>query len=195
MRLAILALPLILGGCMSMPISTMYKMATLNPLEIDPGQVQLAVRTDNRVNIGDDGVTISMGYVSEDKSLDLDHEFPVVVDRNARNQAILLDDMKQSEQVVLFRLRQQDRELMRQFQQKVHQHKENGGEGSGSFGIRLSEFCLKADAPTELETDMFLQVDKQDGFFVFFEDVDIREPQCDECEVEEIPVCADTEIS
>ncbi|WP_298445147.1 hypothetical protein [uncultured Ferrimonas sp.] len=185
---AVAALPL-LGACSSMPISTMYKMVTLEPLEIDPQQVKFAVRTDRNAVIGEKGVVMGLSYHSEDGQVQLDEEYSVRVNHDMRPSGVLLQGQEPGEQVVIFSLSPRDAQSMRRFQQKVAKHQENGVEGSGGLSINLDEFCFK-QAPTEpVLADMFMQTERADGFFVFLNNVDILEPDCDNCEIEPIPLC------
>ncbi|QIZ75682.1 hypothetical protein [Ferrimonas lipolytica] len=189
MRAAIPFMLLLLSGCTSMPITTMYKLVTLEPLELDPGQLQVAVRTDNNVVIGDNGVMMHWGYVSEDNSLTLDENYPVIVDRGTRPSSVLLDGIGNSEQLVIFSLRPEDTKSMRLFQSQVLAHQQQGGEGSGSFGLKFEQFCFIETPLAPIDTDMFLQTDSDEGFFVFVEDIDLLEPDCDRCEIKEVPLC------
>jgi hypothetical protein len=49
--LSLLGVTLSLMGCMSMPISTMYKMSQLSILSISPSEIKVAIRTNELVEV------------------------------------------------------------------------------------------------------------------------------------------------
>ena len=50
----LMLLAVLLTSCAGMPVSTMYKLHKLDPMAIDPAQLKVAIRADDRIRIPPD---------------------------------------------------------------------------------------------------------------------------------------------
>lgn len=169
-----------LVACSSMSFIGMYKMSQMDPMTMDPAQISVAIKTDQAVEVKKGAATITFRYQSEDQSKDqsinIDKVFEVVVDNQNKAAYELFGKLKPTEVVTSLSLTAEDAQLFRGFQQQIAAHKANGGKGTGSFGLGLTDFCLPEPMPKrDLLVDVYLQTDRQDGFFKFLSDVDIKE--------------------
>jgi hypothetical protein len=191
--LLISALTLFLGACMSMPFKTMYKMSQFSPLEIEPHELSVAIRTNEAINIQNGAVQVSMNVKSEglqtptenpsaDDSefgpLDISLKMNVLLlpATKIALAPILLDGIEDNERVTILSLSEEDANEMAETLALIRKYKAKGLKPSGGFGISTQAQCFgDFSAFEELEVDIFLQVDKKEGYMMFLEDVDIIE--------------------
>ncbi|MBU2880791.1 hypothetical protein KO525_16510 [Psychrosphaera sp. B3R10] len=183
----------ILNGCMSMPISTMYKMSQFSPLDIKPHELKVAIRTNEAINIQSGAVQISMDVQSKGmekasgiSKSQLDEFGPVdialkmnvrVLPENKKGfTPILLDDIGDDERLTILSLSDEDAQSMSDTLALVRKYRANGIKPRGSFGISTQSQCFgDFSGFDELEVDVFIQVDNQEGYIMFLEDIDIIE--------------------
>jgi hypothetical protein len=167
---------LFLGGCTSIPLSTMIQLYKMDPMEADPAQIKVAVRADNRIGIREGGVKLVVGFDAEDGSLNIDENFIVDIIRNPDFSAVLLADKQPGEAITVLGLSEQEAHRMRAVQSSVADYRSDDKEGSGSLQVILDGVCLNGEAPQgEVPVDIFLQTSAEDGFFVFARNLDLRE--------------------
>jgi hypothetical protein len=187
------AVTLFLGGCMSMPISTMYKMSQFSPLDIEPHELKVAIRTNEAINIQSGAVQVSMNVQSEGMqaseentqsqvdefgpiNIELKMNVRVVPENKMGFAPILLDDIEDNERLTILGLSDEDAQTMTETLALIRKYKANGLKPSGSFGISTQSQCFgDFSAFDELEVDIFIQVDRQEGYIMFLEDIDIIE--------------------
>ena len=97
-RLFLIA-PLFLVGCTSMPISTMYKLSRMDPMEADPEQIKVAIRADNGIGIREGGANIELSFEAEDDSLNISETFIIEIIRDPAFRTELYSDKKASESI------------------------------------------------------------------------------------------------
>jgi hypothetical protein len=172
----LLSLALCLGGCTSMPLSTMVRLYKMDPIDADPALIKIAVRADERIGIREGGARIVIGFEAEDGSLSIDETFIVEVIRNPGFSAELLSDRQPGEAITVLGLSDEEAQRMRAVQSSMAPHSNGEQEGKGSFQVIVDGACLNGDAPEgEVPVDIFLQTSAEDGFFVFVRNLDFRE--------------------
>lgn len=172
-----------------MPLMGMYKLSQLDPMEADPRNIRIAVRTINALQLQKGDVTLDIGFVSEDGQTNLQERLIVEISQNDFPTKELIQDKKPNETVTIMNLTEQDALKMREFQKLVHNAKANDSEGSGRLGVGISASCLKeAISDQELLVDVFLQVEPNDSYFLILNDLDLLEQKGAE-ELKNWPVC------
>jgi hypothetical protein len=172
----------VLTGCMSMPIMTMYKLSQLSPLDIQPSNIRVALRTDKAITIEDGATEINMSYYSEGghtlAPVSMEHSFYI---RTTPQQAsplsdILLDGMEDNEQITLLSLSDEQAQKMADILAIAKKYKANDIKGKGEFSIHIQEACFGNISQFDsLALDIFLQTDAADGYMMFLENIDIIE--------------------
>ena len=191
-RLACLIV-LFLAGCTSMPLTTMYKLSRMDPMDADPEQIKVAVRADEAIGIGKGDAQIEFKFDAEDNSLNIDEIYLIEVVRNPVVQGELYADKKPGESITVLGLTTSDAQRMKQLQLEMALFRKGDVKGSGSFRVNLSGMCLHNKMPPgEVQVDMFLQTSEQDGFFVMAKNLDMREVLAEEGRnMDELPDCVD----
>ncbi len=171
-----------LGGCMSMPISTMYKMSQLSPIDMKPAEVRIAIRTNEAVDVQTGAAKIRIKYetTGDETSSPVLREHKalveVVTDLKADFSPILLEDIEPRERITILKLSESDAAAIAETLAIAKSNKANGIKGTGNFSISMSSNCFgNLEQFEELEVDLFLQTDAQEGYFLFLEDIDIIE--------------------
>jgi len=65
LTISILGVTLSFTGCMSMPIFTMYKMSQLSILGISPGEIKVAIRTNELVEVQNGAAHIRLATITD----------------------------------------------------------------------------------------------------------------------------------
>jgi hypothetical protein len=174
-RVLLLAV-LFLGGCTSIPLSTMIKLYKMDPMDADPAQIKVAVRADERIGIREGGVKLVIGFDAEDGSLSIDETFIVDIIRNPDFSTELLADKQPGEAITVLGLSEKEAQRMRAVQGSIAEYRGGDQEGTGSLQVMLDGVCLNGEAPQgEVPVDIFLQTSAEDGFFVFARNLDLQE--------------------
>lgn len=189
--IALILFSTLLTACMSMPYKAMYKMATLDPLSLEPHDLKLALRTEQTVEVATGSVVMQLEYsMSAQKGFpttERKHKFNVAVERfDTKHQEhqlpdVLLDGIGATEQVTLLYLNEQDAEEMSETLKIVREHKAADIKGKGMIGFSFNQNCLlNTQTMKSLEVDLFVKTAKAEGFFMLFDDVDVIEQAHDE---------------
>lgn len=181
-----LSISVLIGGCMSMPISTMYKMSQFSLADMKPAAMRVAIRTNEAIEVKNGAAKVNMSYVSEGSDtmepVNIDYKINVIAlhDIKADFAPILLDGIEDRERVTILKLSNEDAKNMQDLLDLAKKYKANDVKGTGSFGISLDNNCFgNLDKFSELEVDLFLQTDESEGFMMFLEDIDIIEQAAD----------------
>ncbi len=192
LALLLMATSTLLSGCMSIPVTTMYKMSQLSILSLNPEEIQVAVRTNKLVEVHGGAVNIRMATSSEGLAEEssneaenfppFNHEYKFrpqeqVLSASASNiPAILKDDIEDNEKITTLKFYDKDAATMKDVLAQVKRYREKGAKVSGEFSIGFESSCFSNLYQfDELEVDLFLQTKEDDGFMLFFEDIDIIE--------------------
>jgi len=184
-------------ACTAIPISSLYSLSKIDPIKIDPEQIRVAIRVDESVNAARGSAQIIMGYKAEDGSIDEEHEFDVQLTSVQTLTPELTRGMSPGERVTVMSLSPEDAYTMRDLQQRLSRHDAAGGDGDGSFTLRIRELCLDTELPGgDIPLTLFLRTDSLEDYIVFVKyelhdlfsgsgsDIDAL-PFCDETIVED----------
>ena len=165
-----------LSACSSIPISTMYKMMTMNPLEIDPRQLVVAVDSPEEVSIQTGDVVILFKYETPQDNSIIEHEFLVEVNPNYKIPPELKEEERNNRKLTILQLNKHDASVMYQAQQKIKAYTETHDDGIGDFTIQIKASCMtKNYFSDELVLTLFLKLHGDEEFFTFLEDIDVME--------------------
>jgi hypothetical protein len=173
---SVLVLALFYAGCAGMPLSTMYTLKSLDPMEVDPAQLKVAVRADERIGIPRDGVHLSLKFDADDGSLNIDDTYVVEVIRNPILTPELYDDKAKWESVTVLQLSEKDAQRLARVQSLLKPYTDGSASGSLSFGVDVKGVCAHSPIPPgRVLIDIFVQASTEDGFFAITRDLDLRQ--------------------
>lgn len=168
---------IVVTGCSSIPLSTMVKLMNLNPLEADPNQIVVAVKSPGEVDVRDGDVVIDFSFRTGNPDTSFSYSYPVIVDSSYVVPVTLKSELEKDEQFTVMRLSEKDAQLMKQGQEAVRKYRSTHEEGgAGSINVRLLSAC-QSDELTwgNSELDVYLKIDQTDEFLLFLEDIDLSE--------------------
>ena len=173
-RIILLFIVLFIVGCAGMPISSMYKMMTANPLEFHPDAISIAIKRSNAIQINTGDVKMNMSIQSYNPELSVSEEYFLVVD-NTPQAPTLAKGVKSNEALTILTLSPEDVIRMMSLQKRMKNHLKNGGE-TDDFGF--SVFVLKGckntkNIPSNVFVSLFLKLDARSNFFPLYEDFNI----------------------
>jgi len=182
---------LFLAGCTSMPLTSMYKLSRMDPMEADPAQIKVAIRADEAIGFGKGDAQIEFKFDAEDDSLNIDEIYLIEVVRDPVVQGDLYADKKPGDSITVLGLTNSDAQRMKQLQLEMAPFRNGDVEGSGSLRVNLSGMCLHSKMPPgEVQLDLFLQTSEHEGFFVMAKNLDMREVLAEEgTDMDELPGC------
>jgi len=169
-------LTLYLTGCVGMPLTTAMKLRKVNPLEVDPAQLKVAVRADKSIGIREGGVHVLLKFIADDGSLNIDDTYVVEVVRNPILPPELFRGKPTSETVTVLQLSDSDARKMTRVQSLLKPYTDGQASGSLSFGVDVKGVCAHGSVPTgTLLIDIFVQANNIDGFLAVTKDLDLRQ--------------------
>ena len=176
-----------------MPISSMYSLSKIDPMKTDPEKIRVAIRVDESVNAEHSSAQITIGYKAEDGSIDEEHEFDVQLTSAQTLTPNLTRGMLPGEKVTVMSLSPKDAQTMRELQQRLYKYKAIDGDGDGSFGLSLQEFCLNEDLPDgDIPLTLFLKTENHDDYIVFIK-TELHDLFSDaDSDIDVVPFCEET---
>ena len=173
---SLLILASLLTGCIGMPLTTALKLRGMDPLEVDPAQLKVAIRADERLGIPEDGVHISLKFDAEDGSLNIDDTYVVEVIHNPILTPEFFDDKARWESVTVLQLSDSDAQRMTRAQSLLRPYTDGRGAGALSFGVDVKGVCAHSPIPPgKVLIDIFVRASDNDGFFAVTRDLDLRQ--------------------
>lgn len=175
---------IMLVGCSSMSFVSMYKLSQLDPLKTDPSQIKIAIKADKAIKVKNGNAHINFEYKSNDGATHINDTFLVEINIQERSTRAIFDKINPTEAVTILSLSEKDAKKLRDNQRIISSNERQGIKGVGSFGIGLSDFCLPNPLPKrDLLINVYLQTHRDDDFFSFLSDIDLKE-QTKKIEVE-----------
>ena len=124
-----------LNGCIGMPLTTMYKLNRLDPMDADPAQLKVAVPTDERIGIRKGGANIEVKFNADDGNLNIDETFVIEIVRNPIKSIELVEDRRSGESITVLQLTQSDAQRLKLLQSSLKPYREGERKGTGSFPL------------------------------------------------------------
>ncbi|WP_350432631.1 hypothetical protein ABIS04_03525 [Shewanella sp. H8] len=164
------------SGCSSIPLTTMYKMMSVNPLELEPGEIVVAVQAPNGIVVNNNDVVITFNFKTNDPNYSFEHEFFVEVN----DQYVLPDELRQKSnndsKFFILKLTKDDALKMRHGQDIVKKYRINNSDGAGSFNLSVESACKNSQfSNNSNELNVYLKLNDNDDFFTFMEDLNVLE--------------------
>lgn len=173
-RAILLLLVLSITGCVGIPLSSVYKMMTANPLEFQPGAIAIAVKRSNTIQVNTGDVEMNVSIHSDDPDLRVFQQYFLVVDNTSRV-PLFEEKLGSSEALTLLTLSPEDVIRMKSLQRKMKTHLKNGGKSDDfGFSVHVLKGCKNTNIiPKNVFVSLFLKLDSMSDFFPLYEDFDI----------------------
>jgi len=161
-------------GCAGIPLSSVYKMMTANPLEFNPDAISIAIKRSNTIQVQTGDVEMKIFIHSDNPDLRVLQQYFLVVDNTPRVPTIA-EGLKNNEALTALTLSPEDVIRMKNLQKKMKNHLKNGGESDDfGFSVRVLGGCKNTnDIPDSVFVSLFLKLDSRSDFFPLYEDFDI----------------------
>ncbi|WP_133407050.1 hypothetical protein [Parashewanella tropica] len=160
-------------ACTNIPLTTMYKMMTMKPLDIDPRQLVIAVGSPQGLSVKDGGIILDFSFKAPANNLNLDNKFMVKVNKDYPIPSELEDETEDNRKITFLQLDGKDAETMYQAQQTIKKYREHHEDGSGTFTIKIQSVCMnKGFSADDMEIDLFVKLESNEEFFTFMEGLD-----------------------
>ena len=172
--LAILGLSIFLVACAGMPISSMFKLRNLNPLETNPADIRIAIITHKAVTFSDGATSLSIEFESEIAEHNFLNVYKASLETNPPVN-ILQEHRGDNENITLFYLAPDAAAGMQQTQNRIKTIRQADIEGSGSLSISINTACFQEAKPKSLSASIFAMFDKEQGYILMNRGLDLFE--------------------
>lgn len=174
MKVVLLLIVLSIVGCAGIPLSSVYKMMTANPLDFHPDAISIAIKRSNVIQLKTGDVEMNFFIDSENPDLKVLQQYFLVVDNTPRI-PIIAEGLNNNEALTVLTLSPEDVIRMQDLQKMMKSHLKNGGENKDfGFSVRVLEGCKNTnDIPDNVFVSLFLKLDSRSDFFPLYEDFDI----------------------
>jgi len=174
-KVLLLALTSLLIGCAGIPLTSVYKMMTANPLEFHPDAIAVAIKRPNYLQVNTGDVIMSININSENPFLMVEQQYLLAVDNKPRMPIELMEYFSGSDELTLLKLSSEDATRMKILQQQMKAHLINGGKSDDfGFSVRVMDGCKKSKTiPKSVLLSSYLRLSIQSDFFALYEDFDI----------------------
>ncbi|RUO34832.1 lipoprotein [Aliidiomarina soli] len=166
----------VLTACSSIPLGTMIKMVRLNPLDMDPQQLVVAVKTPEGLKVQEGDVVIDFSFRTDDPDVSFDHQFPVVINDDYAVPEGLTKGLKENESITVMQLSEDDALTMYNAQQAVKEYRRNHEGGAGNIDLRLVSACRDENFSwSDSKLNVYLKTTDEENFFLFLRNMDVTE--------------------
>jgi hypothetical protein len=161
-------------GCAGIPLSSMYKMVTANPLEFHPDAISMAIIRSSVIQINTGDVQMNVGIHSDNPELRVSEKYFLVVD-NAPQVPTLAKGVKNNEELTILTLSPEDVIRMNSLQKRMKNHLRNGGKTDDfGFSVHVLKGCKNTkNIPSNVFVSLFLKLDARSEFFPLYQDFNI----------------------
>lgn len=167
---------MVLTACSNMPLSTMYKMIRLNPLDIDPRQLVVLVRVPEGMKVRHGDIVIDFEFQTEQPNVSFNHKFLVQVNSDYPIPEALTQDIHMNEHITIFKLSKEDALAMYNGQQAVKSYRVDHEDGAGSFGLKIQSACRDENfSVNDSKLDVYVKLKDDEEFFIFTEGLKLME--------------------
>lgn len=184
-----LATTLLLCACTSIPVKTLYKLATADLMTVDPSVLRVAAQMPDWVAPRPAGVKLELG-MKRDGETPVNEHFILEAVPLALEGKTLADAAKPGYQLYAYRLAPADIPRLQHFRDTVKAKKADGSkkpQTSLSVGV---DACRKSELPAgKIPATTFLQLDRESGYLPLLVDYDLRQEVDGKVLAELIPPC------
>lgn len=174
-------------ACTSVPLSTMWKLRSMSPLETRAEDLSVAIRSPKAINLNSAKTGLEFGYQwSEAENDRLVEYFELSLVPTRLLPESISKNLTQGEQAHILKLDERDHARFYQAQQKIKKLKEKYPDGNGWFNVGLSQFCLKElSTEQELLVNIYLQTEKFSDYMLLIRNLNVgkklnwEEAQCE----------------
>ncbi|MBB1437801.1 hypothetical protein H5202_03730 [Shewanella sp. SG41-4] len=162
------------SGCSSIPLTTMYKMMSVNPLELEPSEIVVAVQAPNGIVVSNNDVVIKFEFTTNDPNYNFEDEYFVKLNTQYVLPNELTQEINRDSKFYILQLSQDDTLKMLRGQELVKKYRMNNSDGGGSFNLSVESVCKNSQFSVKNnELNVFLKLNENDEFFTFMEDVNV----------------------
>ena len=164
------------SGCSSIPLTTMYKMMSVNPLELEPSEIVVAVQAPNGIVVSNNDVVIKFEFTTNDPNYNFEDEYFVKLNTQYVLPNELTQKINRDSKFYILQLSQDDTLKMLRGQELVKKYRMNNSDGGGSFNLSVESVCKNSQFSVKNnELNVFIKLNENDEFFTFMEDVNVLE--------------------
>ncbi|MBB1426610.1 hypothetical protein H5181_09060 [Shewanella sp. SG44-2] len=164
------------SGCSSIPLTTMYKMMSVNPLELEPSEIVVAVQAPNGIVVSNNDVVIKFEFTTNDPNYNFEDEYFVKLNTQYVLPNELTQEINRDSKFYILQLSQDDTLKMLRGQELVKKYRMNNSDGGGSFNLSVESVCKNSQFSVKNnELNVFIKLNENDEFFTFMEDVNVLE--------------------
>ncbi len=170
-----LAAVLCLSACTAIPVKTLYKLATADPMSLDPTVLRVAAQMPDWVAPRPDGVKLELG-MQRDGDTPITERFILQAVPTALEGKTLSDAAKVGYQLYAYRLAPADIPRLQQFRDTLKAKKADGGKKPAStMGVSV-DACRKTALPAgAIPMTTFLKLDTESDYLPLLVDYDLKQ--------------------
>ncbi|MFQ6372135.1 hypothetical protein [Shewanella sp. YIC-542] len=160
-------------SCSSMPISTMFKLYSINPLSIDAEQIAVAVVSPQYIGVKDGDVVLTIKFKSDNPNMNFNDRYYVKVSSNPIYSEELSHISKSDNHIVFLKLSPDDVKNLNSKLKKVREYRANSSEGAGSMNLEILSACSIGQNNNYINEsiDVYLKTSIKDDFFIFLDNI------------------------
>lgn len=182
----LVAVPAMLAGCTSMPLTSMVKLARTDFTTVDPAALRVAVKVPQGIRPRPHGVRLVLTTVVEGQK-DV-REFVLDDVADLAELASLRGEVSKGTAVHAFRLAAADVTRLVAARASVLERKQRGASGSITLGV-AADGCRTGPLPDRIPLTTYLRTESDGAFFPLARDIDLRAAVPADALMDTIPPC------
>lgn len=179
---------LLVSACTAIPVKTLYKLATTDPLTLDPVVMRVAARMPDWIEPRPDGAKLEITTQLDGKT-DTKETFILQSIPLALAQTALAKETKAGFQLYTYRINPNDIPRLLALREKVKARKAAGIKEHGTMGISVAA-CRKGELREgAIPISNYLSLNPEEGYLPVLVDYDLRKPVKGQNLAEQLPAC------
>lgn len=187
-RLTLLATTLLLTACTAIPVKTLYKLATTDPMSVDPKIIRAAARMPDWIEPRPNGakltITAQLEGAEPSKETFILQSIPLALAEKELSQAV-----KQGFKLYTYRINPEDMPRLEAFRNKAKARKAAGAKLHGNMAISVDACHKGAIKEGAILLSNYLRLNEDEGYLPVLVDYDLRKSVDDKGLAESLPTC------
>lgn len=185
---SLLTVTLLLSACTAIPVKTLYKLATTDPMTLDPKIIRTAARMPNWLEPRNNGATLDISAQIEGEKLNK-ATFILQAVPLALAEKDLAAKAQPGFDLYVYRVNPDDLTRLEAFRESIRAKKAAGAKVKGSMSASV-DACHKGEIKAgAILVSNYLRLDMQEGYLPVIEDYDLRKELDEQGLAKSLPPC------
>lgn len=175
-QIFLIILILSICNCTSIPTGSLFRLITLDPIDLEPSNTAVALKAPNYVRISSGNVVLKIGKVDSSGNTEFEYVFPLAAKDTPFIPKGIYEQIRRDEKLTVFKISDPDVIKIISLKEQIEIHIASGGRKEDYYlGITITGGCKTENfIQTVTPYSLYLKTDSESEYFTMIKDYDIR---------------------